>query len=107
MGSDMSWGLGSLGPWLDLLRRRLLLAGPVGSSPQLPGASALWLLCGSSGTLPCSSLGGLRSPGGGSPGVPVLWGPLDVCGSDLLRICPRSRGPGLWLLTLAIADFDG
>ncbi|MEQ2285459.1 hypothetical protein AMECASPLE_032019 [Ameca splendens] len=40
LGSDMSLGLGSLGPWLDLLRRR-------------------WLPGGSPGTLPCSFLGGL------------------------------------------------
>ncbi|MEQ2235095.1 hypothetical protein ILYODFUR_038137 [Ilyodon furcidens] len=46
--------LESLGPWLDLLRRRRLLAGPVGSS------SALWLLDGSPGALLCSSLGRLR-----------------------------------------------
>ncbi|MEQ2282057.1 hypothetical protein AMECASPLE_036622 [Ameca splendens] len=57
--SDMSRGLGSLGPWLDLLGCRRLPAGPVGLSLQLPGASALWLLGGSPGTLPCSSLGGL------------------------------------------------
>ncbi|MEQ2178557.1 hypothetical protein GOODEAATRI_015299 [Goodea atripinnis] len=34
-------------------------------------------------------------------------GPLDVYGMDLLRICPRSRGAGLWLLTLAIAYLYG
>ncbi|MED6250034.1 hypothetical protein ATANTOWER_023533 [Ataeniobius toweri] len=54
LGGDMSEGLGSLGPWLDLLRRRRLPAGPVSSSLQLPGASALWLLGGSHGILPCS-----------------------------------------------------
>ncbi|MED6288067.1 hypothetical protein CHARACLAT_022737 [Characodon lateralis] len=59
-GSDVSRGLGSLGPWLDLLGRRQLPAGPVGSSLQLPEASALWLLGGSPETLLCSSLGGLR-----------------------------------------------
>ncbi|MEQ2226801.1 hypothetical protein ILYODFUR_031082 [Ilyodon furcidens] len=60
LGSDMSRGLGSLGPWLNLLGLRRLPAGPVGSSLQLPGASALWLLGGSPGILPCSSLGGLQ-----------------------------------------------
>ncbi|MED6236748.1 hypothetical protein ATANTOWER_013706 [Ataeniobius toweri] len=60
LGSNMSQGLGSLGPWLDLLGRRQLPAGPVGSSLQLLGASALWLLGGSPGILHCSSLGGLR-----------------------------------------------
>ncbi|MED6240281.1 hypothetical protein ATANTOWER_018628 [Ataeniobius toweri] len=34
-------------------------------------------------------------------------GPLDVYGSDLLRICPRFRGTGLWLLTLTIAYLHG
>ncbi|MEQ2282103.1 hypothetical protein AMECASPLE_037082 [Ameca splendens] len=100
LGNDMSWSFGSLGPWLDLLVRRRLPVGPVGSSMQLPGTSELWLLGGSPGTPPCSSLGGRRSPG-----VPVLWGPLDVYGSDLLHICPRSRGAGLWLLTLPVAYF--
>ncbi|KAK5622028.1 hypothetical protein CRENBAI_012022, partial [Crenichthys baileyi] len=60
LGSDMSRGLGSLGPWMDLIRRRQLPAGPVGSSLQLHGASALWLLGGSAVTLPCSSLGRFR-----------------------------------------------
>ncbi|MEQ2225175.1 hypothetical protein ILYODFUR_014919 [Ilyodon furcidens] len=60
LGSDMSRGLRSLGPWLDLLGRRQLPAGPVGSSLQLPGASALWPLAGFHGTLPCSSLRGLQ-----------------------------------------------
>ncbi|MED6240873.1 hypothetical protein ATANTOWER_029973 [Ataeniobius toweri] len=32
----------------------------MGLSLQLPGASAMWLLGGSPGTLPCSSLGGFR-----------------------------------------------
>ncbi|MEQ2289126.1 hypothetical protein AMECASPLE_029864 [Ameca splendens] len=59
LGSDMSWGLGALGPCLDLLGRRRLPAGPVGLSLQLPGATALWLLVGSPGTLTCSSLEGL------------------------------------------------
>ncbi|MEQ2222085.1 hypothetical protein ILYODFUR_022302 [Ilyodon furcidens] len=72
--------------WLDLLGRKRLPVGPVGSSLQLPGASALWLLGGSPGTLSCSSLGGCSSPSDGYPGVPVLWGPLDDYGSDLLRI---------------------
>ncbi|MED6231583.1 hypothetical protein ATANTOWER_031141 [Ataeniobius toweri] len=46
------------GPWVhvDLLWQRRLLERPVGSSLQLPGASALWLLGDSPGTLPCSSL---------------------------------------------------
>ncbi|MEQ2227576.1 hypothetical protein ILYODFUR_039011, partial [Ilyodon furcidens] len=74
LGSDMSRGLGSLGPWLDLLGHRWLPTGPMGSLLQLPGASALWQLGGSPGILPCSSLGGYGSPSGGSPGVPVLWG---------------------------------
>ncbi|MEQ2309564.1 hypothetical protein AMECASPLE_000240 [Ameca splendens] len=60
LGSDMSLGLRSLGPSLDLLWHRWLPSGPMGLSLQLPGASALWLLGGSPGTLPCSSLGGLR-----------------------------------------------
>ncbi|MEQ2229043.1 hypothetical protein ILYODFUR_014834 [Ilyodon furcidens] len=34
-------------------------------------------------------------------------GPSDAYGSDLLRICPGSRGAGLWLLTLNIAYFYG
>ncbi|MEQ2229215.1 hypothetical protein ILYODFUR_016634 [Ilyodon furcidens] len=42
LGSNVPRGLGSLGPWL--LWRRRLPVGPVGSSMQLPGASALWLL---------------------------------------------------------------
>ncbi|MEQ2238543.1 hypothetical protein ILYODFUR_034110 [Ilyodon furcidens] len=37
------------------------------------------------------------------PGFPCCGGPLDVCGLDLLRVSLRSRGAGLWLLTLAIA----
>ncbi|MEQ2315352.1 hypothetical protein AMECASPLE_021432 [Ameca splendens] len=52
LGSDMSRGFGSLGPWLDKLGCRRLLAGSVGSSLQLPGASALWLLGGYPVTLP-------------------------------------------------------
>ncbi|MED6288643.1 hypothetical protein CHARACLAT_028699 [Characodon lateralis] len=35
---------GSLAPWLDLLGRIWLQAGPVGLLLQLSGASALWLL---------------------------------------------------------------
>ncbi|MEQ2246067.1 hypothetical protein ILYODFUR_034386 [Ilyodon furcidens] len=58
LGSDVPWGLGSLGPWLNLLRHRLLPAGPVGSLLKFPVASALWLLGGFSGTL-CSSVVGL------------------------------------------------
>ncbi|MEQ2257038.1 hypothetical protein ILYODFUR_030323 [Ilyodon furcidens] len=54
LGSDMSRGLGSLVPWLDLLSRRRLPVGP------LRWVSALWLLGGSPGTLPCSSRGGLQ-----------------------------------------------
>ncbi|MEQ2292689.1 hypothetical protein AMECASPLE_025528 [Ameca splendens] len=42
LGSNVPRGLESLGPWL--LWRRRLPVGPVGSSMQLPGASALWLL---------------------------------------------------------------
>ncbi|MEQ2312486.1 hypothetical protein AMECASPLE_031527 [Ameca splendens] len=60
MGNDMSRGLRSLGPWLDLLRCRWLPVGPVGSSLQLPGVSAIWPLGGSPGAFHCSSLGGLR-----------------------------------------------
>ncbi|MEQ2282226.1 hypothetical protein AMECASPLE_038382 [Ameca splendens] len=71
--SHMSRDLGCLGPWLDLLGRRRLPAGPADSSLQLPGASALWLLGGSPGTLPCFSLG-CGMPGGGFSGVAVLWG---------------------------------
>ncbi|MEQ2232946.1 hypothetical protein ILYODFUR_016687 [Ilyodon furcidens] len=100
-------GLGSLGPWQDLLRRRQLPSGPVDSSLQLRRASALWLLGGSPGTLPCFSLGGVAGTTALSPVVRVLWGPLDVYGSDLLHICPRSRGEGLWLLTHTIAYFYG
>ncbi|MEQ2227267.1 hypothetical protein ILYODFUR_036004 [Ilyodon furcidens] len=55
LGNDMSRG-----PWLDLLGCRRLSTGPVGSLLQVPEASALWLLGGSPGILPCSSLGGLR-----------------------------------------------
>ncbi|MEQ2229829.1 hypothetical protein ILYODFUR_022872 [Ilyodon furcidens] len=44
LGSDVSRGLDSLGPWLDVLGRRRLPAGPVGSSLQFPWASALWPL---------------------------------------------------------------
>ncbi|MED6260284.1 hypothetical protein ATANTOWER_011060 [Ataeniobius toweri] len=58
--SDISQGLGCAGPWLDLLGHGWLLAGSVGSLLQLPGATALWLLDGFPGTLPCSSLGGLQ-----------------------------------------------
>ncbi|MED6293886.1 hypothetical protein CHARACLAT_015183 [Characodon lateralis] len=54
-----SRGLGPLGPWLDLLGRRWLPVGPVGSSLQPSWASALWLLGGSPGTLLCFSLGEL------------------------------------------------
>ncbi|MEQ2288820.1 hypothetical protein AMECASPLE_026638 [Ameca splendens] len=65
----------SLGPWLDLLWRRWLPVGPVGSLLQLPGAPALCLLGGFPGTLPCSSLEEVAVvPGDGSPGFPVLWG---------------------------------
>ncbi|MED6285976.1 hypothetical protein CHARACLAT_001058 [Characodon lateralis] len=106
LGSDMSLGLGSLGPWLDLLGRRWLPAVPMGSPLQLPGAAALWLLGGSLATLLCSSLGGLV-PAVVLVGFLCSGGPLDVCGSDLLRICPGSRGAGLWLLTLATANFYG
>ncbi|MEQ2238614.1 hypothetical protein ILYODFUR_034926 [Ilyodon furcidens] len=60
LGSDMSQGLRSLGRWLVLLGCRRLPAGPLSSSLQLPGASVLWLLGGSPGTLPCSSLEGLQ-----------------------------------------------
>ncbi|MEQ2239623.1 hypothetical protein ILYODFUR_006305 [Ilyodon furcidens] len=105
LGNDVSRGLRSLGPWLDLLGRRQLSAGPVGSSLQIPGASALWLLVGFPGTLPCSALGHCSSPGDGSSGVPVLWGALWM--SKARISCPRSRGPVLWLLTLAIAYFYG
>ncbi|MED6252081.1 hypothetical protein ATANTOWER_006763 [Ataeniobius toweri] len=99
---------GSRGPWLDLFGRRRLLLGPVGTLLQLPGASALWLLGGSPGTLPCSSLIGVAIV----PAVVLLGflcsgGPLDVSGSHLLRICPASKGAGLGLLTLAIAYFYG
>ncbi|MED6247576.1 hypothetical protein ATANTOWER_008373 [Ataeniobius toweri] len=108
LGSDVSQGLRSLGPWLDLLWHRLLPAGPVGLSLQLPGASALRLLGGSLGILPCSSLGELQQSWlWFSWGSCALGGPLDVWGSVLLRICPGSRGAGLWLLTLAIAFFYG
>ncbi|MEQ2296641.1 hypothetical protein AMECASPLE_026716 [Ameca splendens] len=96
LGSDISRGVRSLDSWLDLHRR--LPAGPVGSSLQLPGASALWLLGGSPWILSCFPLGG---------GSLCTVGPLDIYGSDLLRICPRSRGAGLWLLTLAITYFYG
>ncbi|MEQ2287300.1 hypothetical protein AMECASPLE_010944 [Ameca splendens] len=34
-------------------------------------------------------------------------GPLHVYGSDLLHLCPGSRGAGLWLLTLAYANVYG
>ncbi|MED6287490.1 hypothetical protein CHARACLAT_016914 [Characodon lateralis] len=71
------WGVmcpGSLGPTLDLLGRRRLPAGPVGSLLQLPGASALWLLCGYPGAPLLFSGGGRCSPGGGPSRVPVLWG---------------------------------
>ncbi|MEQ2252882.1 hypothetical protein ILYODFUR_026422 [Ilyodon furcidens] len=69
-------GFSDVWEWLDLLRRRQLPAGPVGSSLQLLGASALWMLGGSPGTLSCSSLGEelLLFSYDGSPGVPVLWG---------------------------------
>ncbi|KAK5598649.1 hypothetical protein CRENBAI_006618 [Crenichthys baileyi] len=66
-----------------------LPVGPVGSPLQLPGASALWLLGGSPGTLPCSSLGGLAVV---LLGFLCSGGSLDVYDLDLLRICPGSRG---------------
>ncbi|MED6255868.1 hypothetical protein ATANTOWER_016154 [Ataeniobius toweri] len=108
LGSDMSWGLGSLGPWLDLLGRGRLPAGPVGSSLHLSGTSALWLLGGSPVTLPLLFSGGVAVV----LAVVLLGflcsgGPLDICGSDILHICPRSRGAGLWVLILAIAYFYG
>ncbi|MEQ2309413.1 hypothetical protein AMECASPLE_038447 [Ameca splendens] len=53
LGNDMSRVSGSM----DMLGHRRL---PAGLLLQIPGASALWLLGGSPGTLPCSSLGGLR-----------------------------------------------
>ncbi|MEQ2237973.1 hypothetical protein ILYODFUR_028638 [Ilyodon furcidens] len=87
LGRDVSRGDGSLGPWLDLLWHRRVLAGPVGSSLQLPRASAPGLLGGS----PALLWRGCGRPGSGSLEVPVLWGPFDVCGSDLLRVCLRSR----------------
>ncbi|MED6262406.1 hypothetical protein ATANTOWER_019023 [Ataeniobius toweri] len=70
------WGLGSgrLGRGQVEARAQASPDQVQGLSLQLPGASALWLLGGSPGTLPCSSLGGCSSPGSGSPGVPVLWG---------------------------------
>ncbi|MEQ2257479.1 hypothetical protein ILYODFUR_035293 [Ilyodon furcidens] len=84
-------------------RGRRLLAGPVGSTLQLPGASGWFpwdsplLFSGEAAVVPAVVLLGFLSSGGS----------LDVCGSDLLRICPGSRGAGLWLLTLTIAYLYG
>ncbi|MEQ2219950.1 hypothetical protein ILYODFUR_000374 [Ilyodon furcidens] len=97
--------------------------------PEVSGPWSMWICSGKDGcrrdlwARRCSSLGLLHcgcwvvplglspallcweSPGDGYPGAPVLWGLLDVYGSDLLRTCPRSRGAGPWLLTLNIAYF--
>ncbi|MEQ2254018.1 hypothetical protein ILYODFUR_038588 [Ilyodon furcidens] len=86
-GGGVSRGLGSLGPWLDLLGRGRLLAGPVGSSLRLPRCWVVPL-----GLSTALLWGGGGSPGGGSSGVPELWGPLDVCGSDLLSVRPGTMG---------------
>ncbi|MED6260645.1 hypothetical protein ATANTOWER_025146 [Ataeniobius toweri] len=97
LGSDMSRGLGSLGPWMDLLGHRRLPVGPVGSSLQLPGASALWLLGGSPGTLPCSSLGGVAV-------VPALV--LDGCRWGLWARRCSSLGLlhcGCWVVPLGLS----
>ncbi|MED6257701.1 hypothetical protein ATANTOWER_029970 [Ataeniobius toweri] len=62
LGGGVPRGIGSLGPWLDLLRRRWLLARPVGLLWQPPGASAL------PGSFRRLLLG-----------FPCSGGPLDVC----------------------------
>ncbi|MEQ2178020.1 hypothetical protein GOODEAATRI_009681 [Goodea atripinnis] len=51
--------------------------------------------------------GGCGSPGGGSPGVPVLWGAFGCLwlGSPLCP--PREHGAGRWVLKLPIAYFCG
>ncbi|MED6283880.1 hypothetical protein CHARACLAT_013573 [Characodon lateralis] len=84
---------------------------------------SLWALCCSSLELlhcgcwvdPLVELGGSPVLLWGVAVVPAVvlmgflcsGGPLDGYGSDLLHICPGSRGAGLWLLTLAIAYFYG
>ncbi|MEQ2282002.1 hypothetical protein AMECASPLE_036048 [Ameca splendens] len=105
LGNDMSRGLG------------LWLHGWICSGIE-SCRRGLWARCFSSlGLLHC---GCWVVPLGLSPAL--LWGvavvlvplgflcfggPLDVYGSDLFRICPGSRGAGLWLLTLTIAYFYG
>ncbi|MEQ2244213.1 hypothetical protein ILYODFUR_014795 [Ilyodon furcidens] len=102
-GFDVSRGLRSLGPWLDLLGRRRLLAGPVGSLGLLQcgcrvvplglSAALLWGVA----VVPVVVLLGFLCSGR----------PSDVYCSDLLSVCLGSKGAGLWLLTLAIAYLYG
>ncbi|MED6275702.1 hypothetical protein CHARACLAT_029097 [Characodon lateralis] len=89
LGSDMSQGLGSLGSWQDLLGRSWAVGWFPRNSPLL--------FFGGVAIVPVIILLGFLCSGG----------PLDVYGSDLLHICPRSSGAGLWLLTLTIAYFYG
>ncbi|MEQ2297891.1 hypothetical protein AMECASPLE_039424 [Ameca splendens] len=80
-GGGVSQGLEPLGPWLDLLGRGRLPAGPVGSSLRLPEASALLFSAGVA-VVPAVVLLGFLCFGG----------PLDVCGSDLLSVRPGTMG---------------
>ncbi|MEQ2182077.1 hypothetical protein GOODEAATRI_018333 [Goodea atripinnis] len=71
--------------------------------------SSLWLLHCGCWVVPM----GLSSGGVAVVPLVVLLGflyserPLDVFGLDLLCVCLRSRGAGLWDLTLAMAYFYG
>ncbi|MED6252826.1 hypothetical protein ATANTOWER_017651 [Ataeniobius toweri] len=79
------WVLGCSISWISL--------GPHRMWGLFPLTSALWLLGGSPGILPSSSGGGVKVvPAVDLPGFLCSGGPLDVCGSDLLCICPGSRG---------------
>ncbi|KAK5623168.1 hypothetical protein CRENBAI_018433 [Crenichthys baileyi] len=83
-------GLGSMGPWLDLLRRRLLPAEPVGLLLQLPGASARWLQGGSPGTL-CLRMSMVRISSVSVPGPGgQMFLIVEFINSKTVNIIPRS-----------------
>ncbi|MEQ2312003.1 hypothetical protein AMECASPLE_026439 [Ameca splendens] len=92
------------------------------------GSARAWTATGGACGLFTASLGDFRNGllGGSPVTLPLLFsggvavvlavvllgflcsgGPLDICGSDILHICPRSRGAGLWVLTLVIPYFYG
>ncbi|MEQ2225436.1 hypothetical protein ILYODFUR_017390 [Ilyodon furcidens] len=85
LGGCVSWGLGPLGPWLDLLGRGRLPAAPWGfctvAAGWFPWDSPL-LFSGGVAVVPAVVLLGFLCFGG----------PLDVCGSDLLSVRPGTMG---------------